>query len=206
MEERMIPSNAKKKTNTRAIVGLGLLTAIVILLQVLGQFIKFGPFSISLVLMPIVVGAALFGVGAGAWLGLVFGAVVLLGGDAAPFLAIDPYGTVIVVLLKGILAGACAGLVYKLISKKGNIVLAVIAAAAVAPIVNTGIFLVGCNLFFFDTVKAWGEGLGFENVGTYMIVGLVGLNFVFEFVVNLILCPAIVMLIKYGEKSIARRK
>ena len=57
-----------------------------------------------------------------------------------------------------------------------------------------------------DQLQALGEALGFENVGTYMIVGLVGLNFVFEFVINLILCPAIVMLIKYGEKSIARRK
>ncbi len=187
---------------TRTIVGLGLLTAVVIVLQLLGSFIKFGTFSISLVLMPIVVGAALYGVGAGAWLGLVFGVVVLLAGDAAPFMAVNPFGTIVTVILKGMLAGTCAGLVYKAISKK---IPAVFAAAAVCPIVNTGIFLIGCNLFFFDTIKAWGEGAGFDNVFTFAIIGLVGLNFVFEFVVNLILCPAIVMLIRYGEKSIAKK-
>ena len=206
---------------TRKLVGLGLLTAIVIVLQLLGQFIKFGPFSISLVLMPIVVGAALYGVSAGAWLGLVFGIVVLLGGDAAPFMAINPFGTVVTVLLKGVLAGACAGLVYKLITGtlipkengqsnsvgKARRIVAVIAAAAVCPIVNTGIFLIGCELFFLDTIKTWAAGSGFgENYGAYMIIGLVGLNFVFELVVNLILCPAIVMLIELGEKSFRKKK
>lgn len=187
------------------IVGLGLLTAIVVVLQLLGAFIRFGTFSISLVLMPIVVGAALFGVGAGAWLGLVFGVVVLLSGDAALFLGINPFGTIVTVILKGVLAGVCAGLVYKLLAKRVPTIVAVIAAAAVCPIVNTGVFLLGCRLFFFDTIKEWAAGAGFgSNVGTYMIVGLVGFNFVFELAVNLILCPAIVSLIRYGEKSIAK--
>ncbi len=195
-------SNSSK---TRMIVGLGLLTAIVVVLQLLGAFIRFGTFSISLVLMPIVVGAALFGVGAGAWLGLVFGVVVLLSGDAALFLGINPFGTIVTVILKGVLAGVCAGLVYKLLAKRVPTIVAVIAAAAVCPIVNTGVFLLGCRLFFFDTIKEWAAGAGFgSNVGTYMIVGLVGFNFVFELAVNLILCPAIVSLIRYGEKSIAK--
>lgn len=195
-------SNSSK---TRMIVGLGLLTAIVVVLQLLGAFIRFGTFSISLVLMPIVVGAALFGVGAGAWLGLVFGVVVLLSGDAALFLGINPFGTIVTVILKGVLAGVCAGLVYKLLAKRVPTIVAVIAAAAVCPIVNTGVFLLGCRLFFFDTIKEWAVGAGFgSNVGTYMIVGLVGFNFVFELAVNLILCPAIVSLIRYGEKSIAK--
>jgi thiamine transporter ThiT len=45
----------------RNLVGTALLTAIVFVLQVLGSFVRFGPFSISLVLVPIVVGAALYG-------------------------------------------------------------------------------------------------------------------------------------------------
>ena len=63
------------KNNTKKIVMLGVLTAIVVVLQFLGSFIRFGPFSISLVLIPIVVGAALLGVGAGAWLGADSGVV-----------------------------------------------------------------------------------------------------------------------------------
>ena len=45
-----------------------ILTAIVIVLQFLGAFIKLGPFSVSAVLVPIVIGAATCGVGIGAWL------------------------------------------------------------------------------------------------------------------------------------------
>ena len=93
-----------KRISTRTLTGVALFTAIVVVLQFLGAFIRFGPFSISLVLIPIVVGAALYGPWAGAWLGFVFGVVVLLSGDAAAFLVISPIGTILVVLLKGALA------------------------------------------------------------------------------------------------------
>ena len=54
-----------KRFNTRTLTGMALLTAIVVILQFLGAFIRFGTFSISLVLIPIVVGAALYGALAG---------------------------------------------------------------------------------------------------------------------------------------------
>ena len=189
-----------KRFNTRKLTGLALLTAVVVILQFLGAFIRFGPFSISLVLIPIVVGAALYGVLAGAWLGFVFGLVVLLSGDAAAFLVISPIGTILVVLLKGALAGLCAGAVYKALSERNETV-AVIVAAIVAPVVNTGIFLLGCLVFFLPTVREWGQAMGFENVGTYMIVGLVGGNFLFELLFNVILSPVIVRLVRLGKKE-----
>ena len=90
----------QKNTNTQKIVGLGLFTAIVVVLQLLGSFIKFGTFSVSLVLVPVVIGAALYGATAGAWLGFVFGVVVLLSGDAAAFLGVNALGTVLTVLVR----------------------------------------------------------------------------------------------------------
>ena len=141
-----------KSTKTQKIIGLGLFTAIVIVLQLLGSFIKFGVVSISLVLIPIVVGAALYGIGAGAWLGAVFAVVVLLQPDTALFLNMSVIGTILTVMLKGILAGVAAGGIYKLLSKK-NKYLGVISAAIICPIVNTGIFLIGCRLFFYDITK-----------------------------------------------------
>ena len=189
-----------KKFNTRKLTGLALMTAIVVILQFLGAFIRFEPFSISLVLIPIVVGAALYGVLAGAWLGFVFGLVVLLSGDAAAFLVISPLGTILVVLLKGALAGLCAGAVYRAMSKSNEIV-AVIVAAIVAPVVNTGIFLLGCLVFFLPTVTEWGQAMGFESVGKYMILGLVGGNFLFELLFNVILSPVIVRLVRLGRKE-----
>lgn len=190
-----------KKADTKKLVGVALFTAIVVVLQLVGSFIKLGTFSISLVLVPIVIGAALYGVGAGTWLGFVFGFTVLVSGDAAAFLAINPVGAVIVCLAKGMLAGLCAGLVYKAIEKK-NATVAVATSAIVCPVVNTGVFLIGCALFFMDTIRGWAEALGFgSNVVAYMIIGLVGANFLLELLVNLILGPAIVRLIHIGKKS-----
>ena len=194
------------KTNKQQILritGIGLFTAIVIVLQLMGSFIRFGMFSISLVLLPIVIGGALYGAGAGAWLGLVFGAAVLLSGDAATFLAISIPGTIITVLLKGVLAGWVSGLVYKLLAKK-NATIATVAAAVVCPIVNTGVFLLGCFTFFMDAIREWALADFGDNVMLYMIVGLVGLNFVAEFVINLIFSPTIVYIINIGKKRFSR--
>lgn len=184
-----------KKISTQSLVLGAILTAIVVVLQFMGSFIKFGPFSISLVLIPIVIGAATCGVSIGAWLGFVFGVVVLLSGDAAAFLAVDVVGTVVTVLLKGTLCGYLAGLTYKLLADK-NKILAVVASAVVCPLVNTGIFLLGCFAFFMDTITGWAEAAGFGGeVVHYMIFVLVGANFLFELLVNIVVSPIIVRLL-----------
>ena len=191
-----------KSTKTQKIIGLGLFTAIVIVLQLLGSFIKFGVFSISLVLIPIVVGAALYGIGAGAWLGAVFGVIVLLQPDTALFLNMNMPGTIVTVLLKGILAGVASGAVYKLLSSK-NKYLGVISAAIVCPIVNTGIFLLGCRLFFYDWIL---ENAAGANAFVFMITTFVGANFLFETATNLILSPSIVKIINIGKKQLKTKK
>lgn len=180
-------------------VGIGLFIAIVMVLQFLGGGIKFGVFSISLVLVPIVVGAAVYGWASGAILGFAFGAAVLLSGDAAAFLAVDPLATVAVVLVKGIACGITAGWMYKLFVKINRTV-GVFAAAIICPIVNTGVFLIGCWLFFLETISQWGTGLGFSNAAEYMFLGLAGTNFLIELAVNIVLAPVIVRLIKIRLK------
>ena len=203
MENTKNTPSKGKKFSTSTIVGIGLLTAIVVVLQFVSMALRFGTFSITLTLVPIVVGAALYGWKTGAWLGFVFGVAVLLTGDAAAFLTINIPGTIATVLVKGAAAGLLAGLVYRLIAKKNQVV-AVFISSITAPIVNTGIFLLGCRLFFYDTVAAWGAGLGFENTFVYMIVGLVGINFLIELGVNLVLNPAIVMIIKVAKKELKK--
>ena len=118
------------REKTRKLTGVAIFTALVIVLQLLGSFIKFGPFSVSLTLIPIVVGAALYGPAAGAWLGFVFGVVVLVSGDAAPFLAVSVAGTVFTVLVKGAIAGFIAGVVYSML-KNSNVWVAAICAALI---------------------------------------------------------------------------
>ena len=189
---------AEKKFSTRKLTGLAILTALVVILQFLP--VKGPFFLITLTLVPIVIGSALYGAFSGAWLGFIFGVTVLLSGDAAAFLTINIPGTIATVLVKGILAGLAAGLVYKLASKV-NRYFGVICSALVAPVVNTGIFLLGCRLFFMDTVNGWAAASGYENVGAYMILSLVGINFLIELGVNMVCSPIILRLINIRKKE-----
>lgn len=194
----------ERKMSVRTLVVGAVLTALVAVLQYMGSFIKFGPFSISLVLIPIVIGTATCGWKIGAWLGFVFGAMVLATGDAAPFLAVNALGTVITVLVKGTLCGLVAGLAFKAAQKifGGNIYMSTIASAIVCPVVNTGIFLLGCLVFFMDTIAIWAEGAGLGGgVAHYMIFVLVGANFLFELAANIIFSPIIVRIIKATERA-----
>lgn len=193
-------SNINKRESTKTLVLGAILTGLVFLLQMLGSFIHLGPFSISLVLVPIVIGAATCNWKVSTWLGAVFGVAVLVSGDAAAFLAIDVAGTIITVLLKGAACGLVAGLVYKLFQKK-NKYIAVAAAAVACPIVNTGVFLLGCVLFFLPTVASWGAADGYGNVAEYMFLGLAGGNFLVELLINIILSPVIVRILNIRKKG-----
>lgn len=189
----------RKNANIQKIVMCAILTAIVIILQLLGSFIRFGPFSITLVLVPIVIGAAILGPLVGMWLGFVFGLVVLLSGDAAAFLAVNVGGTILTVLVKGSLAGLLTGLACKA-TEKINVYVSTAISAVVCPVVNTGIFLLGCKLFFMPTITEWAGGS--DAVASYIIFGLVGGNFLFEIAANVILAPTVVRLLQVGKKTL----
>ena len=193
-------NSESKKAKTRILVLGAVMTALVIILQFAGSFIRFGIFSISLVLIPIVIGAAICGIKTGAWLGFVFGMVVLLSGDAALFMGISPVGTVITVLGKGIACGLAAGLIYKALNRY-NRYLAVVAAAVICPVVNTGVFLLGCVVFFMDAMREWGVSLGYDSVAAYMFLGLVGGNFFFEMLSNILLSPVILRVLNIESKN-----
>ena len=193
-------TTTRKTENTQKLVLLALFTAVVAVLSYFGGFIKIGGLaSISLTLIPVVLGAALLGPKAGAWLGAVSGAVFFLTADAVFWLGLSVHGTIITVMVKGIVAGLLAGLTYKLL-KGVNPYLAVIVSAIVCPTVNTAIFLLGCLIFFVDTVTAGAVAEGM-SVGGYLIVFFVGLNFVFELLLNILVSPALFRIIKLGKKE-----
>ena len=187
----------KTKMTTRELTLASILTAIVFVLQYFGCVIKFGTFSISTVLIPIVIGAAVCGTWVAAWLGFVFGIAVLLSGDAAIFLAVSVCGTVLTVLLKGTGCGFASGLAYKAMRKISGEYLSVMVSAIICPIVNTGIFLLGCRLFFMDTVSQIAVSAGWEgSIAKFMIIAFVGINFLVEMGINIFLSPIVVRLLK----------
>lgn len=197
--------NNKKQTSmsTQKLTLLALFTALVAILSYMGGFIKIGSLaSISLTLIPVVLGAALCGPWAGAWLGGVSGAVFFATADAAFWLGLSIPGTIITVMIKGILSGLFAGLTYKLL-EKANKDIAVVASAIICPIVNTGIFLLGCLIFFMDAVKDGAAGKDMSAWG-YMLVVFVGLNFVFELLTNVVFSPIIVRLLNIRNNKTSR--
>lgn len=195
----------KKTASTdriRRMTGLSLLSAVVAVLTVLGNFVRFGPFPITLALAPIIIGAAMYGASAGAILGGVFGVVTLIGGLAGwdggtvmYLMGIAPVACILVCVLKGVGAGWLSGLVYSVIAKK-NQHIAVIVAGIVCPVVNTGLFILGMLVFFTSALESWANG---QALLFYVIFGLTGINFVVELAVNLVLSSGITTIIKYGK-------
>ncbi len=182
-------------SKVKRMVGIAILIAIVVVLQLLGQFIHLGPVSITLVLLPIVVGAALYGPAAGAILGLAFSVVVLLQADTAFFYGMSVIGTVVTVIVKGTISGWLAGLTYRALAKK-NSTLGVVLAAIVCPVVNTGLFFLGCMVFFAGPLAE----TGIENVAMYVITVFIGVNFIAEFWTNVFCCPVITRLLHVIKK------
>lgn len=184
----------RSSTNIKKLTYLAVMTAMVIILQLLGSaLIRLGLFSVSLVLIPIVMGAVVGGPLAGMWLGLVFGFTVLISGDAAFFMGFDVFGTIVTVLVKGALCGLCAGLVFNLLDKV-NRYLAVVVSAVVCPVVNTGVFVLGVFTFFMDDIGALAANSGM-NTFAYIFLVLIGGNFIFELIVNIVLCPVVTRLL-----------
>lgn len=200
-------ANSHSHDKLQRMTGLSIFTAVIVVLTVLCTFVRFGPFSITLALAPIVIGAALYGPGAGAYLGSVFGLVVLLtgvfgwdGGTVMYLMSLNAVGCILICIGKGAAAGWVSGLLYRLIARK-NMHLGVVAAAVLCPVVNTGIFIIGMMLFYMSTLESWAGG---QAVIYYVIFGLTGINFLVELAVNLILSSGITSIIRYakGRKSV----
>ena len=189
-----------KKSQKTAIYGL--FAALIVVLQLLSYVVKIGTFNLSLVLIPIVLGAYLYGPKVGAIFGGVFGAVVVIccvtSLDAGGYIlfSASPILTSLVCLVKGIAAGFTAGLVSKFMSK-ANSLLTIMLAAVVAPVVNTGIFILSLLLFFKDILAAWAGG---TDLVTYILVGLIGVNFLIELLINVIMAPSLLTVKKALKK------
>ena len=181
------------KVDVKRMAGIALLMALVVVLQfVSGMLPSIGGFNLSLVLIPIIMGAAIFGPGAGAILGGTFGAIVYINcvtgvdaGGAMVFQA-SPILCFLVVMGKGILAGTAAGYVYKLL-KNLNGYVAMLCAAIVCPIVNTGVFVACMMTLFKDVLSAWAGG---GEIIAYVLTGIVLANFVPELIINVVFSPA----------------
>lgn len=195
-----------KNNNIKRMASVALLMALVVVMQFIsGMIPPVSGFSISLVLIPVVLGSALYGPGTGALLGGTFGAIVFINcvtgadvGGAMVFQA-GPVLCFLVVMGKGILAGLASGWMYRLLKNKNNY-LAMLCAAIVCPVVNTGVFVVCMLTFFKDVLSVWAGG---GDLLTYILTGLVVANFLPELAINIVFSPAgqrVAHVVKKNEK------
>jgi uncharacterized membrane protein len=200
----------KKNTvfSAQKITGIAVLMALVIVLQAFGGSIPLGVVQLNFTLIPIVLGAVLYGAWAGAFLGFACGVVVLVQVimGLVPFYALiwanDPIATTLTCILKTTVAGFLAGFVYQWLRTKQTLV-ALFTASALVPIVNTALFIVGC-LCMNDSVHFLAVENG-QNVLVFILVGLVTFNFFIELAVNLLVSPALYRVIGVLGKMTKRK-
>ena len=182
-----------------------MMIAITIVLQIISNFVKFGPVSITLALVPIIIGAAIYGWKGGAILGFVFGLVVylsgLIGWDGGTVIwfstsngVVSAIATPILVIVKGTVAGIGAGLICKAFEKK-NSLLGVILAGIAAPLLNTGIFVLGWVTIFRNTRAEDTMWAAFVA-----IIAAIAVNFIVELIANLALSTVLDRIIRIAGK------
>lgn len=190
----------QKFFTSKNITFLGVLTALIIVLQVLGSnIVVFGTVRLSFVLVPIVLGAIMLGVRGGVFLGFVFGLITIImgavGADLFTYglLNESPFLCVTTCLVKAVCAGLISALTYKAVSVR-NKTIALFVSAIVAPVVNTGLFILGALAMgnvLNDNFVANGKTLIH-----FLIIGCAGINFLVELSINVVLAPALRVVLK----------
>lgn len=194
-------------SKTQKLVGTAILMAIVVILQLFASSFKIGPFTITLALVPIMIGAIVYGAAAGAALGAAFGVVVcwavITGADIGGNLMFQQNAvvTVLVCILKSTVAGYVAGIVADVFTRRGKITLGTVLAAILCPLINTSILCITMLIVFGELVATWAAGAGFGNNLSYIILGMVGLNFLVELAINIVFVPTITHIIRAVKKA-----
>lgn len=189
------------------LVGTAVLMAIVVVLQSVASSIRIGPFSITLALVPIMIGAIIYGPLSGAALGMAFGAVVcyavVTGADVGGNLMFqqNPAVTMLVCILKSTVAGYVAGVVSGVLARRGKLTAGTVLAAILCPLINTGILCITMLIVFGELVASWAIGAGFQSSISYIIFGMVGVNFLVELLINIVFVPTITHIIKAVKKA-----
>lgn len=190
----------QNKDKTRAIVILGLLTAVLMLFSFtpIGT-IPIGPLSITLNVIPIAIAAIALGPVGGLVMGSMFGilsflqcfGIGILSGMGATLVSINPFYAFVQRFVPRALDGLLVGLIHQALSKKiGGSASSFIAGFCTA-LFNTIFFMTSLVLLFGNTdyVKGFYEAKGQQQTFTGTIVFIclfVGINAVVEMIVSTI--------------------
>ena len=186
-----------KKFDTRKMVTTAMLAAIIVVLQLMSSVMNISGFPITLTLVPIIIGATMYGPNTGAILGGAFGIVVcsgvITGADPLghAMFQYNPVLTLFVCMLKGITAGYIAGLAYKFFSKRNKKTLGTLIASILCPGINTGMLCIVMIAFFESVVTEYAIANGIESAMKLIVSGIILMNFLPELLLNIIVSPGV---------------
>ena len=199
----------KKKFTTKQFVEMALLTAIIVLLAFtpIGYIRTFG-LEITLIVVPVTVGAVTLGPAAGAVLGAVFGITSYIqcfgmSPFGAVLLGINPLATFVVCVVSRVLMGWLTGLIYQgLQNVKSVRKISIVIANLCGPLLNTFFFMGTLILFFYPTdyIQGLAQSMGTSNALAF-VVAFVGVNGVVEAVVCFVVGSAISKALKVALKE-----
>ncbi len=194
------------KLSARKITILGILTALVIVLQLFASAIPMLGVTLNFSLIPIALAGILVGSLGGALIGFICGLVVFLtaavfGGEpsTAFFFQVNPVILTLMCIGKTTVAGLASGLVFKAINKENNAkrtAVAVIASSAVIPVINTGIYMLGIVLMKGAAAEFMGLTTSTAGVVFGVVFGLIWINFILEIVITSVFAPLISKVVK----------
>ena len=177
--------------------GTAILAALIFIFQIIGNYVSIAGISINLALIPIAIGAILYGPWSGLLLGAINGVCVLPG--SALFFGISPFFTVLCCILKTGLAGFISGWVFKLFRGKG-LIPGMFVCSLLVPVINTGIFSLFALTIFRSGLEEF-FGVESSQFVSFLFLAVIGINFIFEVVSIIILSPSFVMILKKVIKT-----
>lgn len=192
----------KNRKKIREITMLAVLSALIILMSFTPiGYIRIVPIGleITLLVIPVVIGAICLGPKGGLILGTLFGITSLLqcvfgfSAFGATLLSINPVFTIILCIIPRALMGYLVGIIFNVLNNKfKNDILAHIIAAVSGALLNTIFFMSTLCIFFYNSeyIMSIRAGLGSTNVFMFVIL-FVGINGVVEAAVNFIVGAAV---------------
>ena len=175
----------------------GILLAIEIVLQILGNYIVIpgGFANLNFSLIIIALGAIMYGPIVGGFLGFVSGTLTLFAPSTISyFFSVSPVGTVLACLLKTTLAGVVSGFIANALKKNHDTLGSILASIAV-PVINTGIFALFCILFFKSRLVE----INSNNIAAALFLGMIGFNFIIEIIITLIVVPSLYKIVLHVD-------
>ena len=178
--------------STLMLAQMGVLIAIMLIFHLTGiGYLKVGVFSLTIMMVPVLIGAITMGPIAGAVLGAVFGASVLILPETQFFIGINPLGTVAVCVGVRVFVGALCGFLFKWFSRFDRIgSWSYGASGLIAALLNTLLMMTGLALVFGSNAEFNPESTGTIALFIGLIAG-VSLNAFVEAAVCMVIGGAV---------------